>query len=153
MRWISDGEEDAIVIYRKRVLALGVACFAMLISGLWLTPGHLRVRLAIAFSLLILFHLTTERRRAIIFTVDKVKYTPAFSRTREFLLAEIVSLRRVTVYGSMGGRAVPIGAAELQLARGGTEILPLDFMKWEEIFARLERCISANQDSRRTLLP
>jgi len=148
-RWWHAGEDGANVVYSSRIGVYVVIEFLVL-AGSWLLFPFLHDYPVVFYILAVTLTgpIIGERRRAIIFTPDEVIFRPSFGRLSRIQVQEIVELRQTATMRTFCFRPDFIAGAELTLADGRKEILPLDFPNGSEIYKRL-RAVAMDGSLRR----
>jgi len=136
--WWHMGEEDAIAVYRRRIWFESVIAIALgaPLAGLWIV----RFRewfLLVPGALFLLFRVLAEKRQAVIFSRDSVKYRPTFGAPRSVRLSEIADTNKCQVLLSFDWHAVFVSGVKLMLIDGSSFVLPLNFPNSKEILTRL----------------
>jgi hypothetical protein len=140
LKWWSDGETNAIEVYRKQPFARLIFVLALILAVYWspvLKPTwYLFPMLAGGVAWVFV-----QRRRAIIFTDGALLYRPAVASPIRVALADVVSVEPCKTWVNKTGRLSSlVEALCFQLKTGEQIKIPLDFPKSEVIKERILNC-------------
>lgn len=135
--WWSDGETNAVKVYRKKPFARFILVLALILLVYWspvLRPAwYLFPMLAVGGAWVFV-----QRRRAIIFTDRDLIYRPAVASPVRVVLADVVSIEpcNTLMYGN-SKLSSWVEALRFRLKTGEQITIPLDFPKSEAIKERI----------------
>jgi hypothetical protein len=142
IEWWYSGEDDAKTVYRAGwgFVKIGTV-LAVLLYCIFPQVRDPRISWVLIVGIL---RGVAERRRAIIFSIDAVKYRPPFGRVRETRLDNILSFSEVSILQTIGWKPFSVHGIKLALKDGSTFLLPLDFSPSDEIRERIRSRIKAD---------
>jgi hypothetical protein len=140
--WWHAGEEGALVVFTKRVLARFLFV-SIAFVGFWIfIPLFHQRPLALALlAAVALPRVLVEARRAIIFTETQLIYRPPLAGVRRIPIVGIQGLRSAKVARSYLLRAAWVPGVLLRMKTGEMVSLPLDLKERHEILQRLSALV------------
>jgi len=153
LKWWSDGETNAIEVYRKQPFARFILVLAVVLAVYWSPVLRPRWYLFPMFAGGVAWAFV-QRRRAIIFTDGALLYRPAVASPIRVTLADVVSVEPCkTIVYATDRLSSWVEALCFQLKTGERIKIPLDFPKSEVIKERILNCDHPSMNPQRRKVP